>query len=132
MIATRIHDRLVIEMIAGYGMTVGEPVFETCIWIGKFEREAEIRKAHTWKGFDQRVPLSDVYDFARVTRKEVKSHLCQATNVKDAQIRDAIIHRFGGDKETAIGNKKKPGPLYGIAGDEWSALAVAVTYAERR
>jgi hypothetical protein len=26
----------------------------------------------------------------------------------------------------AIGTKKAPGPLYGLKGDEWSALAVAL------
>jgi hypothetical protein len=32
---------------------------------------------------------------------------------------------------TAIGRKAAPGPLYGISRDVWSALAVAVTYADR-
>jgi hypothetical protein len=31
-----------------------------------------------------------------------------------------------------MGRKAAPGPLYGITGDAWSALAVAVTWAETR
>lgn len=31
-------------------------------------------------------------------------------------------------KEKAIGKKATPGPLYGVVGDEWAALAVAVTW----
>ncbi|MBV8782506.1 MAG: hypothetical protein JO353_14005, partial [Phycisphaerae bacterium] len=51
---------------------------------------------------------------------------------KDGNIRQALIDRFGPTKERAIGKKKSPGPLYGMSGDCWSALAVAVTYADQR
>ena len=40
------------------------------------------------------------------------------------------IDKFGGSKETAIGKKANPGPLYGVKKDIWAALAVAVTWAE--
>ncbi|HET6477318.1 MAG TPA: hypothetical protein VFH93_14740 [Thermoleophilia bacterium] len=46
--------------------------------------------------------------------------------VKDANIRQALLDRFGGP--AAVGRKAAPGPLYGIARDVWSALAIAVTY----
>jgi hypothetical protein len=38
-----------------------------------------------------------------------------------------LLDRFGPGREVAVGTKRAPGPLYGIKGDEWSALAVALT-----
>lgn len=98
---------LFIEMIASYGMAVGQEVFETCVWIGRF------MECHAG-------PTSYVY------RKSVKIHLCGSMQAKDANIRAALIDKWGG-KDTAIGRKKTPGPLYGISSDVWSALAIAVT-----
>jgi hypothetical protein len=51
---------------------------------------------------------------------------------KDANIRQALIDRFGGSKEAAIGTIKRQGPLYGVKGHEFAALAVAVTWIETR
>lgn len=104
---------LVVEQIASFGMAVGAEVFETCVWSGRF---IEAWGSTTWD---------------RIKRHEVKSELCHTQKAKDANIRQALIDRFGPGKEKAIGTKKQPGPLYGIAGDEWSALAVAVTWWER-
>jgi len=66
----------------------------------------------------------------RITRNEVKLHLCNSTRVKDAGIRQVIIDRFGG-KAIAIGKKANPGPFYGVKSHLWSALAVAVTHMDR-
>lgn len=103
-------EPVVIEMIASYGMPVGRDVFETCLWIGRFMEAAD--------GADL------------VYRKDVKMHLCQSPRAKDANIRQALIDRFGPGKEAAIGKKASPGPLYGFKADMWAALAVAVTYAD--
>lgn len=114
-----IGDTLVLEQIASFGMPVGAEVFETCFWSGRF--------AETW--------LREVHDFAafaRLKRHEIKSHLCGNQRAKDAHIRQALIDRFGPGKEKAIGRKAARGPLYGLVGDEWSALAVAVTYWDTR
>lgn len=100
---------LVIEQIASYGMAVGEAIFETVFWSGRFA---------------QAYGMSRV---ARLKRLEVKLHLCHDSRAKDGNIRQAILDRFGG-KEAAMGRKAKPGPLYGISRDLWSALAVALTY----
>jgi hypothetical protein len=108
-------DDVVIEMIASYGMAVGAEVFETCVWIGRF-MEALTHSS---------VPPSSI---ARIKRMEVKSHLCHRGNAKDANIRQALIDRFGPGKEKAIGTKAAPGPLYGMKADLWAALAVGVTY----
>lgn len=103
-------DKLIIEMVAHYGMPVGREVFETCVWIGRFI-QAWGRK------------------WAYVYRKDVKMQLCRSMQAKDTNIRRALIDRFGPGREKAIGKKNKTGPLYEIKKDVWSALAVAVTYA---
>lgn len=99
-----------IEMIASFGMAVGKEVFETCVWIGRFVQQAQ--------------PLIKA---RLVYRTEVKMHLCHSVRAKDANIRQALIDKLG-----APGTKKNPGKTYGVAGDCWSALAVAVTAAETR
>jgi hypothetical protein len=105
-------NRIVVEMIASYGMPVGREVFETCVWIGRF--------VQAWGG---------AHEF--MYRKDVKLHLCGQPRAKDANIRQALLDRFGPDKAKAIGTKKAPGPLYGMSGDEWAALAVGVTAHDR-
>jgi len=60
-------------------------------------------------------------------------HLCKNNRAKDANIRQALLDRFpatGGGKAPQIGTKKQPGPLYGVTSHLWSALAVAVTWAD--
>jgi len=51
---------------------------------------------------------------------------------KDANIRQALIDRYGPGKDKAIGQKKTPGPLYGFKSHEWAALAVAVTWMDQQ
>lgn len=99
---------LVIERIESFGMAVGAEVFETCVWSGRF-----------WQAYTGQVE--------RVTRRDVKLHLCGTSRAKDANIRQALIDRYGG-KAAAIGTKKAPGPLYGVKADIWAALAVGVTF----
>jgi hypothetical protein len=105
----RTVDRIVIEMVASYGMPVGREVFETVMWIGRFYEAAMTRDIFT----------------SLIYRKEIKIHLCGSMKAKDANIRQALIDKIGPQ-----GLKKSPGPTYGIRKDEWSALAVAVTYWE--
>lgn len=102
-----------IEMIASYGMAVGAEVFETCLWIGRFMQAAG----------PERVRL--------VYRRDVKLHLCNSAKAKDANIRQALIDKWGG-KAAAIGKAKSPGPLYGIKSHAWAALGVAVTALETK
>jgi hypothetical protein len=99
-------------MVACYGMSVGAEVFETCVWIGRFI-EAWGR---TW---------------TKIYRKEVVTHLCGSARAKDSNVRQRIIDIYGG-KDKAIGKKANPGPLYGLSGDMWQALGVAITYADGR
>lgn len=114
---TQWADELVVEMIASYGMPVGKDVFETCTWIGKFEDR--------WDRYGALRPRR------RVTRIEVKSHLCHSAKAGDANVRQALLDRWGGSDKVAKGTKAAPGPLYGLAGDGWAALGVAITDSER-
>lgn len=100
---------LAIEMIASYGMPVGAEVFETCLWIGRFQQAAG-----PW-----RVKL--------VYRRDVKLHLCGSPKAKDPNIRQALIDKLGPQ-----GTKKAPGPTYGVKSHAWAALAVAVTVHESK
>jgi hypothetical protein len=95
---------LAIEMIASYGMGVGAEVFDTCVWIGRFDPESRAQL---------------------VNRVNVKLHHCRLARTKDGNVRLALIDRWGG-KAKAVGKKRNPGPLYGISGDVWQALALAV------
>lgn len=106
---------LVVEQIASFGMPVGAEVFETCVWSGRF--------IQAWTGY--RAPLMP---WGRLTRHVIKMHVCGHPRAKDPNIRQALLDRFGPGKERAIGKKAMPGPLFGISGDEWAALAVAVTW----
>jgi len=45
---------------------------------------------------------------------------------RDSLVRQRLIEIHGGDRASAVGTKKQPGPLYGVASHAWSALAVAV------
>jgi hypothetical protein len=110
--------RLVIEEITSYGMPVGREVFATVFWSGRF---AEAFNARRWAPAGQ--------SFETLPRRDVKLHLCQSARAKDANVRQALLDRFGGEK-AAKGNKAAPGPLYGLRKDEWAALAIAVTWVD--
>ena len=105
---------LVIEQVESFGMPVGRDVFETVYWSGRFAEAVH--------------PLP----VERIGRKAVKLDLCGSVRAKDPNIRQALIDRYGGSKAEAIGTKAAPGPLYGVTGDVWSALAVAVAWSNRR
>lgn len=108
--------RLAIEMIASYGMAVGCEVFETCVWIGRFQQ--------AWRN-PEAVEL--------VYRQAVKLHLCGTPKATDANIRQALLDRFprsGGGATPQKGTKAKPGPLYGVSSHAWPALGVAITALE--
>jgi hypothetical protein len=89
-----LYDHLVLEWITSYGMAVGSEVFDTCRWCGRFEE--------AWGG-----------DVTLLTRRVIKLHLCGTTRAKDANVRQALLDRFGPGKKRAIGCKAEPGPLYG-------------------
>jgi hypothetical protein len=99
------------EHIQCMGMPVGASVFETAYWIGDFRSYCRWNKTL----------------FLPVYRSEVKMHFCGNMRAKDAHIRQALIDRLG-----PPGTKKAPGVTYGVKGDIWSALAIAVMVEEKR
>lgn len=114
MIGEAEADTLAIERVASYGMSVGREVFETCEWVGEFRCEWRRRG----KG-----------EAILIYRRDVKLHLCGTSKAKDANIRQALIDKFGPGKDVAVGRKPSPGPLYGVKSHAWAALGVAVTVA---
>lgn len=102
-------DVTAVEHFACMGQLVSKSVFETCYWIGEMRY---FTRAWRNKWFP-------------VFRKDVKMHFCEDNRVKDKNIRQALIDRFG-----EPGRKKAPGKLYGVKKDLWSALAIAVYTAD--
>src|SRR5690625_4486050 len=63
----------VVEMVASYGMAVGAEVFETCVWIGRFQEALE----------------ATARNVELVKRQPVKLHHCHDARAKDANVRQA-------------------------------------------
>ena len=117
-VLAREYQHLAIEMVTGMGMPVGQEVFDTCFWIGRFWEYAELyRKA---------------YRMEKIYRREEKINLCGRATAKDANIRQALVDRYApGQPNYGKGTKKNPGFFYGFAADMWAAMAVAVTYFDK-
>lgn len=107
---------LAVEIVASYGMAVGQSVFTTCVWTGRF--------IERWYHQNESHPV-------QVTRKQVAVHVCGSARANDSNIRAALVDRYGGSDRAAKGTKAQPGPLHGLAGDGWAAFAVAITAAEK-
>lgn len=106
-----VPDLVVIEMFKSYGNVMGDSVLQTCVWIGRFIQAWGARP------------------YELIPRKRIVTQLCMNPRANDTNVRQALIDRWGG-KDKAIGSKAKPGPLYGMKNDMWSALAVAVAWTE--
>lgn len=114
-------DVLVIEMFKSYGMTVGDSVLESCVWIGRFIQV-----------FD------GPYEF--LPRKTVVTEICGLATAKDKHVRAALLDFYRGLMPgglSGLGAKPDRG-LYAkftglskIKADLWSALAIAICWAQR-
>ena len=108
---THRYDRLVLEMVASYGMAVGQTVFDTCVWIGRFYQH-------------------DITNYGApelIFRKDVKIYMCGQTKAKDSNIIQAIKDRYG-EKGT---KSKGFNPVYNdevvkMKADIWQAFALAL------
>jgi hypothetical protein len=109
------HDTLLaIEYMRARGMPFSNESIDTMFWAGRF--------VEAWGG-----------NWAPVDRKDVKMAVCGSSRATDANIRRAVIDmypRTGGGNEPAVGIKSDKGPLYGVSGDVWQALAVGLTFQE--
>ena len=129
---------IAVEAIACYGEAIGVETLETELlvgrlvqhWIGKTRvqvlrhRELATKRIKTLVGDNGRNAIL-------VYRKEVCKHLCNTSNAKDSNVHQSIVDRYGPSMSKAKGNKRNPGPLYGIATHMWSALGVAITATEK-
>ena len=108
--------KLVIEMVASYGMPVGREVFETCLWIGRFIEQLSTPK----------------YGYELIYRQEEKLTICHSPKATDATIRQALADRFApGQPNFGKGTKKNQGFFYGFSKDVWQSFAVATTYIDK-
>ncbi len=109
-------NEVVIERMMNYSNNVGQSVFITCEWIGRFSQEAEKYTAVNY-----------------LFRKDEKMYLCQTMKANDAAIRHALIDRFAEfDKKNGRGTKKNPDYFYGVSHDCWSAIAIATTFIDMK
>lgn len=111
---------MAIEIMCSMGMAVSQDTFDTQLWAGMF--------IEAFRGRGRQA--------ATLYRKDVKLHLCGNNRAKDTNVTAAVKSRFpptGGGKDPYKGIASRPGPLYGISGnDVWSALAIAITRLETK
>ena len=119
-----------IDVLVYEGMNlyhaVSEDTIQTLIWCGEFRG---VFKQYHWDRCRKRVkgafvPMPEVHE---IKRSAIRKHF-EVKN--DSGIRVALIDRFGGSRSVAVGTKKQKGKLYGVKSHIWSALAVAICYAE--
>lgn len=107
------YSAVVIEKVASYGMAVGQEVFDTCIWIGRFTEAAQCRVEYVY-------------------RMDEKIAICHDSKARDSNIRQALIDRFAAfDKKNGKGTKKNHDWFYGFKADIWSSYAVGITWLEK-
>lgn len=112
-------EHVAIEMVASYGMPVGAEVFETCVWIGRFQERIAVRG-----------PVGTQVEL--VKRHPIKLHHCQSARAKDSNIVQALVDRFApGQPNKGKGTKADPGWFHGFAADVWQAYALAVYVADQ-
>lgn len=116
-------DVAVIEFTRPRGERPYLQLFEALWWAGRLaeclERSAVVERVE------------------RLDRITVKKHLTGKTGGKDGNdsaVIHALVDRFGGigGRRAAVGLKACPGPLWGVTGDAWQALALAVTWADQQ
>lgn len=98
---------LACEQVRCMGMPAGASVFDTVHWCGRFHQKAVERG------------LTMTF----IPRVKIKHNICGSHQAKDANIRQALIDKYG-----EPGVKANPGMLYRVSSHLWSALAVGQTF----
>lgn len=113
---------LAIEYMHSMGMPQSQDVLDTQFFAG--------RLVEAWTGGW----LKNEPTWHPVKRRDVKLTICNNPRAKDKNIRQSLLDMFpaiGGGNVPQVGTKAKPGPLYGVSNDVWSALAIAITLSVR-
>jgi hypothetical protein len=111
-IAENPASEAVCERIAPMGQPMSKNLVATAEWSGVF-----------WGRWPRR--------WHWITRNEVKVAICgRCQGVSDPHVLTGTQERFGG-KAAARGCKAAPGPLYGVSGHAWQALACVIAHIER-
>lgn len=129
------------EDIVSMGMAVGQSVFDTCKWIGRFSEAFNSLASPSYDQFNE---------IGLISRRDVKTILAGGSTYPDPitgarkTVTDTVVKRIvksrfpatGGGKDPAIGTKSARGPLWMMKGKafehSWQALAVAIAYQETR
>jgi len=108
-------DLVAVERLQSCGQS-GADLFQTCEVVGRIQQRT----------LDAGLPVILLY------RREVLRAL-DVTGIgnRDAMVHQRLLEMHGGSRPAAVGTKKAPGPLYGITGHAWQALAVAVAASYR-
>lgn len=137
---------VVCEMVQNMGMAVGRETFETVRWIGRFQEAVEARggrfeilyrpdiKLHLCgssraKDPNVRQALIDRFGGDSVALKGKKCSRCKGSGAHPKDTRNAMNPWCDLCRHNR-GWERRPGPLAGITSHMWSALAVAVTWAD--
>jgi Holliday junction resolvasome RuvABC endonuclease subunit len=108
--AAREVELVALERVQSYGIA-GSSLLRTSEVVGRLWQAAE----------RESLPVRLLY------RREILRALdVTGRGSRDALVRQRLLEIHGGTKQAAVGNKKAPGPLYGVASHAWAALAVAV------
>ena len=99
----KIDVPIIVEDIENMGQTVGESIFKTARWSGRFEERA----------------FRAGVDLHFLKRTSIKLHLCGNRNANGKLVTVALKERFTSAE------------LQGIADHAYSALAVAVTWEDQ-
>lgn len=115
-------EELLVEHTQPYTLTTKsggsffpKQILQTAVWVGRFWQSW-----YDFYGTDPKI----------ISRRDVKKILLgHGGSAQDKHVMENIIKRYGGEtRQQVVGTQKNPGPLYGVKGDIWAALAVALAW----